>query len=329
MSPDWIHFLKPRVGDLRQLANVRRIVLDDGTERGVRALSFSTGGGLDFWVLTDRSMDIGTLSWQGVQIAWQAASGFCAPALLDPERDQGYGFRRGFSGFLVTCGLDHIRQPVDGYPLHGRFPFTPARLTAYGEDWENGEPMLFCEGEVVQSRYGGEALRLKRRIEAPVGGASIRILDTVENLGAGAVAQASLYHFNLGFPVVASGTVMEWNGERILGPIELPDDDGLMPARTWPASTAGEAQCIVRSPANAEMPGMAVSFTFDAATLGHLQVWHDLRQHAGVLSIEPCNSPWPQEENVAPQMLQPGESRHFRLEVAVAGTAPRPFSSAG
>ncbi|MFS8514667.1 MAG: aldose 1-epimerase family protein, partial [Planifilum fulgidum] len=76
MSPDWIHFLKPRVGDLRQLANVRRIVLDDGTERGVRALSFSTGGGLDFWVLTDRSMDIGTLSWQGVQIAWQAASGF-------------------------------------------------------------------------------------------------------------------------------------------------------------------------------------------------------------------------------------------------------------
>ncbi len=40
--------LRPRVGDLRQSASVRRIALDDGAERGVRALAFSTGGGLDF-----------------------------------------------------------------------------------------------------------------------------------------------------------------------------------------------------------------------------------------------------------------------------------------
>ena len=53
--------LAPLVGDLRQVASVRRIVLDDGAERGVRALAFSTGDGLDFWVLTDRSLDIGPL----------------------------------------------------------------------------------------------------------------------------------------------------------------------------------------------------------------------------------------------------------------------------
>src|SRR5687767_1956540 len=59
------------VGDLRQLASVRRIALDDGPERGVRALAFSTGGGLDFWVLTDRSFDIGPLWFRGLPIAWQ------------------------------------------------------------------------------------------------------------------------------------------------------------------------------------------------------------------------------------------------------------------
>ncbi len=43
--------LRAKVGDLRQFASVRRITLDDGVEQGVRALAFSSGGGLDFWVL--------------------------------------------------------------------------------------------------------------------------------------------------------------------------------------------------------------------------------------------------------------------------------------
>jgi pimeloyl-ACP methyl ester carboxylesterase len=59
--------LRAFVGDLRQLASVRRIVLDDGPEAGVRALAFSTGGGLDFWVLTDRSFDLGPVWFRGVR----------------------------------------------------------------------------------------------------------------------------------------------------------------------------------------------------------------------------------------------------------------------
>ena len=326
MTNGQLSSLKTRVGDLRQIASVRRIVLDDGPERGVRALSFSTGGGLDFWVLTDRSMDIGTLSWRGVQLAWQSAGGFRAPALIDVQDDGGRGFNRGFSGFLITCGLNHIRHPKDGEPLHGRFPFTPARLTAYGEDWESAEPFLFCEGEVVQSRYGGEALRLKRRIVAPIGGASIRILDTVENLGAEDVPHAILYHFNLGYPAICSGTTVEWNGERLLGPIELPDEQGLVPARSWPASRDGRAQCVVRSPTGAASE-MTVSFTFEASTLGHLQVWRDLRKHAGVLSIEPCSTPL-QNEGEEAATLAPGERRTYRLEISLASAPPMPFPAA-
>ena len=50
--------LRSLVGSLRQYASVRRIVLDDGGERGVRALAFTTGGGLDFWAMADRALDI-------------------------------------------------------------------------------------------------------------------------------------------------------------------------------------------------------------------------------------------------------------------------------
>ena len=166
------------VGDLRQVASVRRIVLDDGQERGVRALAMSTGGGMDFWILTDRSFDIGPVWCDGRPVAWQGANGFRSPTLHDAEADGARGFNRSFSGFLVTCGLDHVRQPDGPHPLHGRFPFTPARVVAYGEDWERDEPVLFGEGETVQSRYGGECIVLRRRIEAPIGGREISASST-------------------------------------------------------------------------------------------------------------------------------------------------------
>jgi hypothetical protein len=76
--------LKSRVGDPRQFASVRRITLDDGPERGVRALAFSTGGGLDFWVLSDRSLDIGPLWWRGACVA--GAGRFPKPGLARRRR---------------------------------------------------------------------------------------------------------------------------------------------------------------------------------------------------------------------------------------------------
>jgi hypothetical protein len=142
--------LRPIVGDLRQLASVRRVVFDDGAERGVRALLFSAGAGLDFSVLTDRSMDIGLVSWQGIPMSWQSPAGFAAPTLIDLEGDGGVGFNRGFSGFLITCGLNHIRFAANGEPQHGRLPFTPASVKAYGESWDADAPVLYCEGEIRQ-----------------------------------------------------------------------------------------------------------------------------------------------------------------------------------
>src|SRR5262249_33446989 len=156
----------------------------------------------------DRSLDIGTLWWKGTPVAWQSMAGFRSPFLHHPEGDGGHGYSRTNSGFLVTCGLDHIRQPANGHPLHGRLPFTPARVTAHGEDWERGEPVLLCEGGVMQYRYGGEALRLRRRIEVPVGGSVLRIRDTVTNLANAPTPQASLYHFNFGYPALRPGSAV-------------------------------------------------------------------------------------------------------------------------
>jgi len=278
--------LPPRrlLGDLRQHASVRRIVLDDGPERGVRALAFSTGGGLDFWVLSDRSFDIGPLWWRGVQLGWQSPAGFRAAALTERWDDDGRGVERGFSGMLVTCGLDHVRRGENGLPLHGHLPYTPGRLLAYGEAWDAEEPHLFCQGEMTEFRIGGEGLRLVRRIEAPIGGTVLHVLDELENIGPAPQEIAVLYHVNPGFPLVDDGTTVTLDGERILGPLAPPELETPPPA--WRGVGGASATATIAAPA---CP-VVLETRWRPDTLPCLQTWRNVRHNIGVIGIEPCTA---------------------------------------
>jgi len=297
--------LPPRqlLGDVRQFASVQRIVLDDGQERGVRALAFSTGGGLDFWVLSDRGFDIGPLWWRGMQLGWQSPAGFRSPALNERWDDKGRGMERGFSGMLVTCGLEHVRAPDGASPLHGRLPFTPGRLLAYGEEWDAPEPHLFCKGEMVQYRIGGEGLRLTRRITAPLGGTELRVDDVVENIGPEPQPIAMLYHVNPGFPLVDEGTTVMLDGTCIVGPLQPSESSvGLV---KWHDVHGPAAAVMVGAPA---CPAV-LEISWGADTLSCLQTWRNIQQNIGVLGIEPCTTP----PGAAMPVLAPGEKRRNRL----------------
>lgn len=313
--------LRPLVGSLRQLASVRQMTLNDGPDHGVRALLFSCGGGLDALVLADRSLDVGTLSYRGVPLAWQSPAGFRHPALHDAEEVGGTGFNRSFSGFLITAGLDHIRGAREGKPQHGRFPFTPARLTACGEDWQRDPPVLFCEGEVIQWRYGGEGLRLVRRIEMEVGGTALRIFDRVENIAAHPTPFACLYHVNLGYPAIGPGTRLELEGRCILGPIAFPDPAPPEAAVTHELQSSPTSRCTVATPHAGGT--LTVRFAYDTASLPHLQIWKDLRAGTGVLSIEPCTEPRPPDGTPRrATLLESGAVWQGGLTVTVSGEAP-------
>lgn len=259
----------------RQFASVRGIVLDDGPERGTRALAFSTGGGLDFWLLTDRTMDIGPLWHRGVPLAWQHPAGFVAPGLHASHADGGTGIERTLSGLLVTCGLDNPRQPARGLPLHGSLPLTPARLLAHGEDWDAPEPCLFAEGEVVQAHLSGACFRLRRRVEAAIGGTRLRIRDRVENIGPEPAALRILYHLNFGFPAVGPGALVELDGRQI------PAGSGVACHRSS-APDRFRARLLGRN-------GVRVAVDGPVAALPFVQVWSDPRPRRNVLAIEPAN----------------------------------------
>lgn len=317
-----LHALQSQVGDLRQLASVRRIVLDEGQERGVRALLFSTGGGLDFMVLVDRALDIGTLSFKGVPLAWQGPTGFTHPSLIDQDAENGTGVGRGFSGLMITCGLDHIRQPTNGHPLHGRITYTPATLRAFGEDWDRPEPILFCEGEIVQSSRGRETLKLRRRIEVPIGQTTIRIIDSVENCGPGPTPHNLLYHMNFGFPAIGLGTRVLLNGE-VVDEIATPfDASAVLPARAFNAGNESQAICELVTPTGGSGP-CRIRLTFGTDTLPYLQLWSDLRARAGILAMEPCTSDrTPDGHSASAIILEAGERRDYRVTLSVTGQVP-------
>jgi hypothetical protein len=210
--------LMRRVGRLDQVAGVRLVTLGDGVERGVRVLEFRTGTGYAFDVLVDRSMDVGRCELNGRALAWLSPTGVVGPWYAEP---MGLGwFRSWGGGMLVTCGLDHtllggvddasnfhqLVRPTEEYGLHGRIGFMPARLTGYGERWDGDECVLWAEGVVRQAAVYGEAMELRRRIEARVGESRFTIHDTVENVGFDPASHMYLYHVNVGWPVVDAGS---------------------------------------------------------------------------------------------------------------------------
>lgn len=209
--------LAMRSGALAAFGGVRLVTLGDGVERGVRMLEFRTGSGLRFTVMVDRGMDIAECEHKGRAIGWHSPAGFRNPALHEPEGEGGLGFLRSFSGLLATCGLDHVgfmaEEPGDQYTygprktvrhsIHGRISMVPARLTGYGEHWDGDRCVLWAEGSVQQAALFGENLVLLRRIEADLGGDSIRIHDRVTNQGFYPTPHMLCYHLNVGYPVLS------------------------------------------------------------------------------------------------------------------------------
>ncbi|MCG8604252.1 aldose 1-epimerase family protein, partial [bacterium] len=129
--------LLDRVGDIRQIADVRLSELSDGAGRGVRMAEFQTGSGFSFTVLIDRGLDIHDASYNGLPVAFQSPAGISHPAYFEPESR---GWLRNFhGGWLNTCGLTNVgvpgRDELGEYGMHGRASNLPAKLSGYGGKW--------------------------------------------------------------------------------------------------------------------------------------------------------------------------------------------------
>lgn len=299
----------------------------DGPDAGSRRIRLINGD-LDIEVLPDRGLDLGQVRVAGVPLAWTSPTGF--PRVV-PEAD-GRGWLRSFGGgMLTTCGLLSYGAPsLDQgaqHPLHGRY----SSLSALVVRADATEDEVVVEAVVREATVFGEHLELRRRISSAIGTRAIRVEDIVRNLGARPVEPMVLYHLNLGWPLVAEGTVLRSPATRV----EARDAEAERGLGSWsrfPAPVAHYPEQVFRHelpgavPAAVEVEGegMTVRIGFDTAQLPALFQWRVAETHGHVvLGIEPATAPTilgraDARERGMLRPLAPGESLHLGLSIDIA-----------
>ncbi len=336
--------LERYAGDLAAAGGVRKVVLDDGSERGIRVLQFRTGTGLSFEVLVDRAMDLGQAEHKGRSFGWCSPTGFRHPGLHENADEGGMGWLRSFSGLQTTGGLDHIfaMAEVDASQyrydlrktmrqgLHGRVANIPAKLRGYGQTWDGDRCLLWAEGEVRQAAVFGEHLRLNRRIESEIGSNEIRVEDTVRNCGFERSPHMLLYHIDLGWPLIDEGTRLVAPIARTLWSSPSASEQGLSYQRMAAPTRDACEQCYEYELVADSDGKMRVAVVNERLQLGIMLEWHakefpcfvewmHLREGAYALGVEPCTHHVQGDQAARDDgsmiWLEHGESRSYRTVI--------------
>lgn len=332
-------YLTPRVGNMNQVASIRRLVSDDGKGRGNRVIEVNNGSGLVLTVWPDRGMDIGQASFKGSSLAWLSRNGEVAPHFYEPE---GFEWLRTWGGGLLTgCGLMNVGGPgeIGGerHGLHGRLSHIPAEEVNTSADWTaDGRYELAVCGRVRHSKVFGENLLLTRRITTALGDASVTVRDTIENQGYAPVPLMLLYHLNLGWPLVDEGALLEvpphtvtpQNDHSAAGLGSWADISAPIPGfreqvyyHSIPADKNGLASARLANP----RLGIALEVSYRTAELPFLIQWKMMGQGEYVVGLEPANC-YPEgqarmAERGLLRHLLPGEMTETHLKLSVTTLA--------
>ena len=343
--------LRRRTGDTSSVAGIRQVVLDNGVERGVRAIELRTAGGLEIELLVDRALDIGGARFKGVPFGWRSGNGYRHPGLHEHNDEGGLSWLRALDGLLVTGGLDHtlFGGEVDAtkynYPpktfvshgLHGRLTAIPARLIEAAEVWSGESAVLRVKGEVIQATAFGEHLRLTRSYEVDFDGRELRIHDVVDNLGFEPTPHMFLYHLNFGWPYVDEGTEFVAPISQHLWQSDSVAEQGAS-YRTLPAPARGFVEQVTEHELVVGSDGLhrvalisadgenGVELSWDAATMPHFFEWQNLRDGQYGVGLEPSShhvgGDAAARADGSMVWLEHGESREYRTTIRILeGTA--------
>ena len=202
-------FLQKHIGDMSQIAGLKRYSFSEGKAKGIEAVDFKTGSGFHFTVLPGRGMDIAWAEYKGTPVSYISKTGIIAPSYF--ESDGKNWLRSFFAGLLTTCGLSNAGDPCEDedpivgtrkYGLHGRISNMGADNVCVKEEWQGDDFVMSVSGRVRESMLFCENLTLKREITSKLGANSLIIKDTIENEAFIDWPLMLLYHINIGYPLV-------------------------------------------------------------------------------------------------------------------------------
>lgn len=311
------------IGNSMQLYGVEEMRLSGGKGDGMRMLCVRNGKGLEFWVSLDRCADITRLSLKGDNFSFISACGYVSPKYYDKE---GVGFLKSFTaGFCTTCGLTAVGNPCvdDGeeLPLHGTISNTPCESYGYRVDDKN----IYIWATVRDAEIFSHKLILEREYVVSLEKNTIKMTDTVKNIGSDEAPYEILYHCNMGYPLLCEDTVIEIPASEVI-PRNKHSEEGLKdclkvetPQKDYEEmcfyhKLSGKAEVSIYNP-NIKK-GMKMHY--DTKELKFFTQWKMMGEYDYVMGLEPgnCNPDGRDVMRKSGQLefIRPGKSKTQTIE---------------
>lgn len=289
-----IQLLK-HLGNIEQVAGIRESTLLRGPGQGLQIAEFYNAAGLRFSVVPDRCMDLYDFSYKGMNLSFQSKNGLTAPQLCSAA--SGEFAQQWPAGMLVTCGLDNVGGEASeggNFPTHGRTSNVPA--ASFGTDchWEGDNYILRASGEIHETQLFGRHLSIRRTIETSLQEPVVRIHDTVTNYEAEEEPYMMLYHFNFGYPLLQSDSLVHMTPSKPIPLTEISKDfvhisppiDGQDEELYLHTQLEGRACAVLYN----ERLELGAYIAFDTENLPNLLQWKRMKSHDYVVGLEPCNT---------------------------------------
>ena len=287
-----------KMGSLQQVAYIRPLSYAEGRSAGLRTYEVKNDG-LYFKVLADKCLDIGELSYRGVNFSFLSKPGLQGRNHYDTNGQE--ALRSIMGGMFFTAGLENICAPYKNYPMHGRIRTTPAEHLCSHAAWESGDYVMRVSGEMREAELFGENLVLRRQIETRLGQKSLTVADEIENQGFCAQPLMILYHINIGYPLLDEGTELlvptgsviardkdsaghedRWNV------MDAPKDNEpeyvFIHDMIWDRNGCGTV-CVINSKL-----ALGLKITFSGDYLPYFMEWKSIASGDYVLGLEPANA---------------------------------------
>ncbi|MCD8215117.1 MAG: aldose 1-epimerase family protein [Clostridiales bacterium] len=294
--------LLKKVGSMQQLAYVRPFTYDEGRSEGMKAFNIKNGA-LSFQVLADKCLDVGELSYEGINMSFLSKPGLQGRNHYDTNGEE--ALRSIMGGLFFTAGLENICAPcTDGgkdYPMHGRIRTTPAEHISSDALWEGEDYILRVSGEMREAELFGENMILRRTVETKYGEKTITVRDEIENQAYRPEPLMILYHINIGYPLLDEGTEILIPTKKV-----TPRDEASRGKEArWNRMDAPKDnepeyvfihEPVIGKDGNVSLcvlnrrPELGLKITYSTKYLPRLMEWKSTASGDYVLGLEPSNS---------------------------------------
>lgn len=322
------------IGNLSQVFSVKEYRMEGGKAKGIYAVDINNGAGLELTILPDRCMDFYQLKYNGKSLNYISPTGPVSPEYSDRSGEN--WLKSYFAGFLTTCGLSNIGVPCedngDVLGLHGELSNTPAEHVNILRRTEDGVPVVYISGTMRSAVLFGSNLSLTRTVTMKYGENRIRIRDEIRNEGYKTSPFMTLYHFNMGYPLLCEQSILEIPSRSVMPRNEHAanhaEDYLKITAPVSPyeemcyyhelsADPQGNTCVGIRNP----VENIRVTIGFNKNVLDHFVQWKMLGSSEYVIGLEPCNATIDgradARKNGSLKFIEPKQAITHELEVSV------------